>query len=78
MFCWPDLPGRKDFDKGFAAYECGDHAAVLREWFPLAEQELATAQHTLSVYYKIGLEVPRVYVEAYQWADLSHALNIRC
>jgi hypothetical protein len=30
----------QDFQKGVAAYESGDYATALREWKPLAKQEM--------------------------------------
>ena len=33
-----------DFQKGVAAYQSGDYTTALREWKPLAEQGLASAQ----------------------------------
>ena len=36
-----------NFQAGMAAYERGDWAAALREFYPLAEQGYAEAQHRL-------------------------------
>jgi TPR repeat protein len=48
-----------DFQKGVTAYESGDYATALREWYPLAEQGSAGAQFNLGVMYEKGQGVPQ-------------------
>ena len=69
--CSPSLPDdiifaciRKDFQKGYAAYEAGDYATALKEWRPLAEAGDASAQTNLGFMYENGLGVPKDDAEA--------------
>ncbi len=54
-----------------AAHERGDYATALRLFRPLGEQGNASAQYNLGVMYALGQGVPRDYVQAYMWFDLS-------
>ena len=60
-------PAWAGFDEGMAAYDRGDYATALREWYPLAEQGDAEAQFNLGLMYRKGLGVPRHYAEAMKW-----------
>ncbi len=60
-------PAWAGFDEGMAAYDRGDYATALREWYPLAEQGDAEAQFNLGLMYRKGLGVPRHYAEAVKW-----------
>ncbi len=56
---------------GLAAHERGDYATALRLFRPLGEQGNASARYNLGVMYALGQGVPRDYVQAYMWFDLS-------
>ena len=43
-----------DFEKGLDAYDSGDYATALREWKPLAEQGIVSAQFNLGQMYRKG------------------------
>ena len=60
-----------DFQKGLTAYESGDYATALREWYPLAEQGHATAQTNLGVMYHYGKGVPKDHKTAAKWYRLA-------
>ena len=57
----------QDFQKGIAAYDRGDYATALKEWRPLAERGVSTAQFNLGVIYDNGEGVPQDYAEAVKW-----------
>jgi uncharacterized protein len=48
-----------------------DYATALRIIRPLAEQDDASAQYSLGVFYDNGLSVPQDLVRAYMWFTLS-------
>jgi len=50
-----------------AAFERGDYATALREWLPLAEQGVVTAQYNLGFAYDEGYGVPQNDAEAVKW-----------
>ena len=60
-------PASAGLDEGLAAYERGDYEAALREFRPLAEQGLATAQYILGDMYAKGQGVPQDYAQAVVW-----------
>ena len=60
-----------DFQKGLDAYNRGDYATALREWKPLAEQGVASAQSNLGAMYDNGRGVPQDYKTAVKWYRLS-------
>ena len=60
-------PAWAGFDGGVAAYERGDYETALREFRPLAEQGIPSAQFTLGVMYYDGDGVPQDYAEAVKW-----------
>ena len=62
-------PYAQDFDKGVDAFKRGDFATAMREWLPLAEQDVAEAQHNIGMIYRKGLGVPQDYVKARQWFE---------
>ena len=62
-----------DYQKGLDAYNAEDYATALREWRPLANQGLASAQYNLGVMYDNGRGVPQDDVEAYKWWNLAAA-----
>ncbi len=55
------------FEEGMAAYERGDYTTTVKEWWPLAEQGNATAQHHLAWLYLLGRGVPQDDQEAVRW-----------
>lgn len=67
-----------DFKAGMVAYERGDYATALREWWPLAEQNNASAQSNLGLIYSQGRGVTQDYVEAAKWyrkaAEQGHVI----
>jgi TPR repeat protein len=70
-------PAWAGLDEGRAAYERGDYLAALREWKPLAEQGLASAQYNLGSLYGNGQGVRQDLGEAAKWyrraAQQGHA-----
>ncbi len=64
-------PAWGDFDDGQAAYERGDYETAFEEWFPLAEQGDAHAQHNLGVMCERAFGVPQDYPEAMKWYRLA-------
>ena len=48
-----------DWNKGVAAYQTGDYATALDEFFPLADQGHTHAQFNLGVMYRGGIGVPQ-------------------
>ncbi len=72
-------PAWAGVDEAVAAYERGDYATALREWRPLAEQGVASAQHNLGILYDRGLGTPQDYAEAVKWyrkaAEQGYALG---
>jgi TPR repeat protein len=67
----------QDFQVGLDAYDRGDYATALREWTPLAEQGLASAQFNLGRMYYNGEGVPQDSKTAVKWfrraAEQGHA-----
>ena len=61
----------QDFDRGVAAYQTGDFATALKEWRPLAEQGVATAQYNLGTMYDNGNGVVQDYAEVVKWYRLA-------
>ena len=55
------------FDEGVVTYERKDYATALKEFWPLAHQNDARAQHNLAVMYRIGLGISQDYKEAVKW-----------
>jgi len=58
-----------DYQAGEEAYHRGDYATALREWRPLAELGIATAQFNLGLLYANGQGVPQDYVQARHWYE---------
>ena len=56
---------------GLAAYDRGDYATALKEFTPLAESGVPTAQAALGAMYMDGLGVPRNIPEALRWLGLA-------
>ena len=56
-----------DFEKGWNAFERGDHAAAEREWRLFAEQGDANAQFNLGLMYATGKGVAQDSAEAVKW-----------
>ena len=54
-----------------AAYESGNYTTAMREWRPLAEKGIASAQHGLGTIYLNGDGVPQDYKEAVRWFKLA-------
>jgi len=55
------------FDEGLAAYNKADYATALKEWQPLAELGLSSAQYNLGLMYAQGYGVPQNAEEAAKW-----------
>ncbi len=70
-------PAWAGLDEGVAAFDRGDYPTAIREWRPLAEQGVASAQALLGVMYAEGRGVPQDYAEAVKWyrkaAEQGHA-----
>ena len=62
-----NLPAYAGFDEGLVAIEKGDYATALKEFKPLAEKGLASAQYNLGVMYVEGQGVTQDYVQAASW-----------
>ena len=62
-------------EDGFAAVQRGDYMAAYRLWLPLANQGDASAQFNLGLMYNKGQGVPKDYVQAHKWFNLSTANN---
>jgi uncharacterized protein len=60
-----------DFQKGLTAYDRGDYATALREWYPLAEQGDADAQYNLGLMYDEGQGVSENDKTAVKWYKLA-------
>ena len=67
--CTPDR--EPSVERGFEAYEQGNHARALREWRPLAEAGDPVAQHNLGAMYDQGHSVEQDYAEALRWYRLA-------
>jgi len=63
----------QDFNKGFTAAQSGDFATALREWKPLAEQGVASAQFNLGFMYGEGQGVLQDHMIAHMWENLAAA-----
>ena len=64
-------PAFADFQKGYDAYNSGDFATALKEWRPLAEQEIAAAQYNLGNMYFNGQGVIQDYTRAHMWWNIA-------
>jgi S1-C subfamily serine protease len=64
-------PTRADYNEGVDAYKRGDHAAALREFWPLAERGHVDAQYYLGLMYAKGQGVALDYTQAFMWFDLT-------
>ena len=60
-----------DWNKGVAAYQTGDYATALDEFFPLADQGHTHAQFNLGVMYRGGIGVPQNNDMAVMWYTLA-------
>jgi hypothetical protein len=60
-------PVRADVAAGMQAYDAGDYDTAYREWMPLAEQGVPTAQYNLSLLYRYGKGVPADPKTAADW-----------
>ncbi len=58
---------RADFDAGWQAYQRGDFALAVAEWWPLAEDGHALAQYNMGVIYDEGRGVKPSRVQAIEW-----------
>ncbi len=65
MFSVPSFSA--DYQKGLDAFNRGDFQAALREWRPLAEVGMATAQVRLGDVFKEWAEIARKNNDAVQW-----------
>ena len=61
----------QDYDKGLAAWQTDDYATAFQEWRPLAEQGLASAQHSIGFMYASGYGRLKDYTEAAKWYRLA-------
>jgi TPR repeat protein len=74
LLLWPflaALPAVADGAAGLAAYDRGDFATALKEFTPLAEEGVPTAQAALGAMYMDGLGVPRNIPEALRWLGMA-------
>jgi TPR repeat protein len=62
-------PTWSDYKAGEDAYNRGDYATALREWQPLAEQGVPSAQFRLGLLYENGNGVPRDFAKARLWYE---------
>ena len=60
-----------DFQVGLDAYNQGDFAEAYKQWLPLAEQGVASAQFNLGLMYANGEGVPKDDQEAVRWLRLA-------
>lgn len=67
--CAPDR--EPSVERGYQAYEQGNHARALREWRPLAEAGDVVAQNHLGLMYDQGHGVDQDYAEAMRWYRLA-------
>ncbi|MSP75620.1 MAG: sel1 repeat family protein [Rhodospirillaceae bacterium] len=58
-------------EDGRTAHDKGDYVTALRLWLPLAEQGNAVAQYNVGGMYASSRGVPRDYVQAYKWFNLT-------
>jgi len=65
------MPAMGDGAAGLAAYDRGDYATALKEFTPLAEEGVPTAQAALGAMYMDGLGVPRNIPAALHWLGLA-------
>ena len=68
-----NLPVYAGFDEGLVAIEKGDYAIALKEFKPLAEKGLASAQFNFGLMYRTGQVVTQDYVQAHKWFNLVGA-----
>ncbi len=61
----------QDFNKGIAAANIGDFKTAFKEWKPLADAGLSSAQFNIGVLYDIGNGVSQDYTEATKWYTLA-------
>ncbi len=61
------------YQEGCDAYERGDFGTALKEFRPLVDQGYPLAQATLGLMYGKGQGVPKDYVLAHMWMNLSAA-----
>ena len=66
-----DVVWSADFQKGLTAYYSGDYATALREWKPLGEQGVASAQYNLGLMYRNAEGVPQDDKTAVKWYTLA-------
>ena len=60
------------YKEGLYAYKRKNYVTAFKEWKPLAEQGDASAQRNLGLMYKDnGHGVPKDYILAYMWFNLS-------
>lgn len=64
-------PALADGAAGLAAFDRGDYATALKEFTPLAEQGIPTAQAALGAMYMDGLGVPRDISKALPWLQAA-------
>jgi len=60
-----------DFQKAVDAYNNGDFATAVKEWQPLAEQGVASAQYNLALMYNTGKGVAQDDKAAVKWFRLA-------
>ena len=60
-------PAWAGYYEGVSAYYRGDIVTTLREFRPLTEQDIATAQYNLGIMYHKGQGVPQDYAKAMKW-----------
>ncbi len=72
---WHPLGLTPSYEQGWAAYQSLDFATAYKIFRSLSEQGDANAQNGLALLYYNGRGVPKDFVLAYMWANLSVAAN---
>lgn len=62
---------QREFERGMAAFQGGDHAAALQRFAPLARAGHAAAQCMLGVMHQKGYAVPKNAAEGARWYTMS-------
>ncbi len=64
-------PAWAGLDEAEAAYQRGDYATAIGEFFSPTKEGIADAQHNLGLMYGNGQGVPEDYVQAHMWFNLA-------
>ena len=66
-----ETTARADFDTGWQAYQRGDFALAVAEWWPLAKQGHALSQYNMGVIYDEGRGVEQSRAQAMEWWTMA-------